>query len=97
MQNAIKYAACTSITVELVEHDLEIAFTVADDGSGFDTTEVALGAGMANMADRIEAMGGTLTVTSSPGAGTTVQGRLPLDERRNVTPAPPSPSVASAG
>lgn len=95
VQNAIKYAACASITVDLAERDDQIAFTVVDDGSGFDTAEVARGAGMANMADRIEAMGGTFAVTSTPGAGTSVQGRLPLGERRYVTPTAPSPSVAS--
>jgi len=42
------------------------------------------------MADRLEAIGGTITVTSAPGSGTTVLGRIPL-HRGDRRPAEPLP------
>jgi len=36
-----------------------------------------LGAGLDNIADRLDALGGSLTITSEPGSGTTVAGSLP--------------------
>jgi signal transduction histidine kinase len=36
------------------------------------------GAGLTNMADRLDALGGELTVTSAPGRGTRVTGSLPV-------------------
>ncbi len=57
------------------EHSL--AFAVADDGVGFDPATAKKGSGLTNMSDRLEALGGTFTVSSRPGAGTTVTGRIP--------------------
>jgi signal transduction histidine kinase len=50
---------------------------VSDDGAGFDDAAVAAGHGFVNMEDRLGAFGGTLTVVSRVGSGTTVQGRVP--------------------
>jgi signal transduction histidine kinase len=77
VQNAVKYSQCSSIVLRLAEEAGALSFSVSDDGIGFDRTRVALGAGMTNMADRIEALNGTLEVRSAPSAGTTVTGRLP--------------------
>ena len=53
-------------------------FSVGDDGSGFVVESGADSFGLTNMTDRIGAVDGTLAVRSSPGAGTTVEGRIPL-------------------
>ena len=46
---------------------------VSDDGTGFSQTGAqSTGAGLANMRDRMDAVGGTVTVTSRAGSGTTV-------------------------
>lgn len=50
--------------------------SVTDDVDGFDPGARALGRGLTNMSDRLDALGGTLTVESSPGGGTTVSGAL---------------------
>ena len=55
-------------------------FTVIDDGEGFDRRAGARGAGFTNMNDRLGAVGGTLRVESTPGAGTRVTGTIPLRE-----------------
>jgi len=48
----------------------------AEEGCG--KGERASGAGFVNMSDRVGAIGGTFSVTSAPGAGTTVAGSIPV-------------------
>ena len=54
--------------------------TVSDDGRGFDPEEVDKNShfGLQLMAERVEAVGGSVLVTSSPGAGTTIAASIPL-------------------
>ena len=78
IQNAVKYARSTSILVTLRRSGGELAFSVADDGAGFDPPTVRRGIGMRSMAERVESLGGTFDVQSSVGSGTVVSGRLPL-------------------
>jgi signal transduction histidine kinase len=78
LQNAGKYAEATRATVRLQASEDALTFEVADDGQGFDSDHTPMGSGLQNMADRLAALGGTLDVTSRPGEGTTVTGRLPV-------------------
>ena len=78
LQNVAKYARATKATVTLSASDGHLMFTVTDDGSGFDTTTTSHGTGLQGMADRLEALGGSIEVRSAPGEGTTVAGRLPV-------------------
>lgn len=77
LQNVTKYAKASSARVDLADRDGGVVFTVTDDGAGFDPRVIARGAGLTNMTDRIEALGGGLEVRSQPGAGTTVSGWVP--------------------
>jgi signal transduction histidine kinase len=77
LQNVAKYANASSARVRLADRDGRISFTVTDDGTGFDPARTPLGTGLQGMKDRLEALGGALTVDSSPGAGTTVGGAIP--------------------
>ena len=76
LQNVQKYAGARQATVRLDEHDGALRFEVEDDGSGFDPSRVARGAGLANMADRLDALGGGMEVESAPGRGTRLHGWL---------------------
>jgi len=78
LQNVAKYAGATGTTVHLRRDDDHLAFEITDDGVGFDPKAKGYGTGMQGMADRLAALGGELSVTSSPGAGTTVTGRVPV-------------------
>jgi signal transduction histidine kinase len=80
MQNAAKYAAGAPVCVRLVEEDRALHFEVSDEGPGFDPVTTRPGHGLVNMADRLGAIGGSLEVTSAPGSGTSVGGRIPLDD-----------------
>jgi signal transduction histidine kinase len=55
-----------------------LAFDVRDSGVGFDPVRTPAGHGLTNMRDRIEAIGGTLRVSSQTDRGTWVRGRVPL-------------------
>ncbi len=48
-------------------------------GVGFDTAIARKGAGPVNMADRLDALGGSLNLTSNPNRGTTISGTLSVD------------------
>ncbi len=78
MQNIAKYASASAVSVALSESDHHLTFAVTDDGSGFDPDATTAGSGLQGIADRLGALDGEVTVTSAPGRGTTVEGRLPL-------------------
>ena len=80
MQNAAKYAQASEVHVALAREGDGIAFSVSDDGVGFDTASVSTGTGLQNMRDRLAAFGGDVGVSSTPGAGTTVSGWLAAPE-----------------
>ncbi|MET0977117.1 MAG: sensor histidine kinase [Leifsonia sp.] len=82
--NVIQHAHATSATITLVvDHD-ELRFTVADDGDGFDPLAVAAVPGRSDSfglqatRERVQQLGGTLTVDSAPGRGTTLSVSLSL-------------------
>ncbi len=56
-----------------------LRFTVHDDGAGFDVGAGGAGHGFVNMRDRLGAIGGELAIASTPGAGATVTGIIPLE------------------
>ena len=80
LQNVAKYARASRATVALSCPDSHLEFTVTDDGAGFDTATASHGTGLQGMADRLAAAGGTLRISSAPGLGTTISGRLPVSE-----------------
>jgi signal transduction histidine kinase len=82
LQNVAKYAEASRVVVRLWLENDHLAFTVEDDGRGFDPDRTARGTGLQNMADRLAALGGSVEVTSAPGRGTTVSGRIPVGQRR---------------
>jgi len=79
LQNAAKYAGASRAIVRLRRSSGAVAFTVADDGTGFDPAATGYGSGLQGIADRLGALDGEVEVTSRPGAGTTVSGRVPVD------------------
>ena len=77
LQNVAKYADAGSATVVLGEGNGEVRFEVTDDGRGFDPADTRLGTGLQGIVDRVSALGGEVEITSLPGRGTTVAGRVP--------------------
>jgi signal transduction histidine kinase len=78
LTNIAKYAGATTVDVTVSQVDGELRFGVTDDGAGFDAQAMTYGTGLQGMADRLDAIGGTLQVSSSPDSGTTIHGRIPV-------------------
>ena len=76
--NAAKHAPGGLVKVRIEQQDGHLAFSVRDRGPGFDLATIRAGSGLRNMADRLEANGGRLVITSHPGQGTTINGTLPI-------------------
>lgn len=72
VQNATKHSGARSLVVHITDHLGTSQLVVTDDGEGFDDAAESTGAGLTNMRDRLDAVGGTVTVTSTAGIGTTV-------------------------
>ena len=76
LHNAAKHAGDRARITVTLRHDTSgLVCEVTDDGAGF--TGTSAGAGLANMADRIAAVGGQLHIDSAPGRGTTVRASVP--------------------
>lgn len=74
MTNVVRHASATTASVALVGRDGTIRVFVEDDGTGFDPqqTPTRPALGIQGMLERADLIGGTVSVTSAPGAGTTV-------------------------
>jgi len=79
VQNAAKHSEARMVSVWVDEDSFGWQLTVTDDGTGFDQTHAAAasGAGLANMRDRLDAVGGTVEVVSLERIGTTVTAVIP--------------------
>jgi signal transduction histidine kinase len=76
LSNALRHAHARSITTTLQALPDRLELSITDDGSGFDQTPSR--SGLANMRHRAELCGGTLSISSPPGRGTTVLLTVPL-------------------
>ena len=78
LQNVAKHCG-SGVRVDLraAEEPYGLRFVIADDGPGFDPGVITATRGLTGMRDRVEAIGGELTISSARGAGTTVTGRVP--------------------
>ncbi len=80
LTNVRKHSGAASAVVRITDRDGDTAIVVEDDGHGFDLTGALLGRdgfGLHTMRERMELIGGTLTIDSSPGRGTRVVARMP--------------------
>jgi signal transduction histidine kinase len=77
LTNAAKHAQASVVNVELDARDTVLRLTIRDDGIG--GADPRQGSGLLGLRDRIEALGGTLHVTSPAGTGTTLLIEIPLE------------------
>ena len=85
LTNAAKHAHASVVNVELDTRDPILRLVIRDDGiGGADFTQ---GSGLVGLRDRIEALDGTLTVSSQPGDGTHIRAEIPLSTGTPTTAA----------
>lgn len=78
LSNALRHSNAGNVSIRVFGDDDDLVLDVSDDGRGFDSSLPPKGMGLANMAARAKALGGTLTVDTALGAGTRVEARLPV-------------------
>ncbi len=75
LANVVKHAGAASAVVRVIGSESSLSVEIGDDGMG---GADAAGSGLRGLRDRVEALGGELTVESSPGRGTVVSADLPV-------------------
>jgi signal transduction histidine kinase len=75
LTNVAKYAQASTATVDVVRANGDVVIDVVDDGVG--GADAAAGSGLRGLADRVEALGGHLRVTSAAGDGTRLHAEIP--------------------
>ena len=79
LANVGKYAQASEATIRVRRDDDVAVIEIRDDGVG--GADAASGSGLRGLADRVEALGGRLSVTSPAGGGTTLAAELPVAVR----------------
>ncbi|MEP7358176.1 MAG: GAF domain-containing protein [Anaerolineales bacterium] len=82
LNNVIKHARASRVTVRLAQPDGQVCLTIADDGLGFDPAAAPApgrdgGLGLVGIRERVDHLGGTFNIESAPGQGTRVAVVLP--------------------
>ena len=77
LANSSKHARATGAQITVSTSNGHLTLEVADDGAG--GADSAGGSGLRGLTDRVETLGGSLTVTSPPRAGTRLAARIPLN------------------
>jgi signal transduction histidine kinase len=77
LTNAAKHAQASVVQVEVANDDSVVELAIRDDGVG--GAEPARGSGLIGLRDRVEALGGSIEITSTPAFGTSLLARIPTD------------------
>ncbi|MFD2600903.1 ATP-binding protein [Flavobacterium suzhouense] len=81
--NIIKHSQATEATIHLTDHGDSINIMIEDNGVGFDSSKINLddadGMGLANITKKINQLGGSVEIDSTPGKGTTIIIDIPVD------------------
>jgi signal transduction histidine kinase len=75
LANVVKHAQASVARVRLALHDGRLRLDVEDDGVG--GASIAAGSGLRGLADRVEAIGGVISISSPPGRGTRLWAEVP--------------------
>jgi signal transduction histidine kinase len=84
LTNAAKHAHASVVHIALDTHDAIVALAIRDDGIG--GADPGQGSGLVGLRDRVEALGGTLQVTSPAASGTMLLVEIPLDGQSSAGP-----------
>ena len=78
IHNIQKHANATEVFISMAKFDNDLKIEIKDNGTGFDIAEKKQGIGLKNIQDRLEQIGGTLTINSTIGKGTIIHLIFPI-------------------
>ena len=81
INNALKHAGANNIMVQIIQGFDHIAFTVQDDGCGFDPSVVTQGVGLQNIKMRVASYNGEINIDSKIGEGTEINVEIRIENR----------------
>jgi PAS domain S-box-containing protein len=84
LNNAIKHAKATSVTISFKSHKKHFGITIQDNGIGFEPMFVKKGAGLKNIQNRIYLINGTHSLHSAPGKGCKISINFPLTTKKSI-------------
>jgi PAS domain S-box-containing protein len=84
LTNVARHSGTQAASVSMLADDTTLTVAIRDDGRGFDPAVARAASGLGGMQERVELLGGTLTVDTAPGAGTLIAAELPLDVSLDV-------------
>jgi signal transduction histidine kinase len=82
LNNAVKYAQASKVSIQILQDDSHLNLTYNDDGVGFDSAVVQCGQGMKNIKNRAEAYMGRVLLETSVGRGCWIGISFPLENTR---------------
>lgn len=84
LTNVSRYARAGRVEISLVADDQTLSVLIADDGCGMaeGSADKSASFGLLGMRERLEALGGTLTLESAPGKGLKLEGIIPLNQNK---------------
>ncbi len=77
LSNVVKHASASEVEVSLSQEDGRLGLVIRDDGRGFDPSRPR-GLGLTGLSDRLDTVGGSLTITSGAGLGASVCAHIPV-------------------
>jgi signal transduction histidine kinase len=77
LTNAAKHAQASGVSVRVEAEGATLHLSIRDDGVG--GADTANGSGLTGLVDRVEALGGQMTISSQPGRGTSLAVKIPLE------------------
>lgn len=78
LNNVQKHAEASSLVLHLAQTETAIRLRIADDGRGFDPSPDEGGMGLTIIRERVARMGGSVSISSDPGRGTSVEASVPI-------------------
>ena len=94
LTNTIKHAGASGARLVVEQRDAQLHLSVRDDGIG--GADPARGSGLIGLSDRVQALGGSIEISSPHGAGTATLVVLPLRPDRPLDPSiPPRPIITA--
>lgn len=80
LNNILKYAKASTITVQGYIHQQLLVLSISDDGIGFDRSAISTGIGLSNMRRRAELFNGKFSIDTAPGKGCKLTVEIPLKD-----------------